>query len=61
MEDGHCQRCIHAEINAIAYATGNLDNCVLYIYRTNSGSVGEGPCRECWKIIKAHRINDVKW
>ena len=57
MEDGHCQRAIHAEVNAITQASitsANIKGGTIYIYRDNiGGSVGAGACRECLKHIRA--------
>ena len=58
MEDGHCQRTLHAEVNAIAHAPMGLliDDARMYIYRNNIISVGVGSCRECRKVLKAAGI-----
>ena len=56
IEDGHCQRALHAEVNAIAHAArsgASVAGCWIYIYRANNGSEGEGPCRECLKVLTA--------
>ena len=53
MQDGHCQRTLHAEVNAIAFAARagiSLRGSRLYLY----SSRGElAPCRECEKVRKA--------
>ena len=59
MEDGHCQRSIHAEVNAIAQCPRLLKDAVIYTYKNNTGSVGFGPCRECMKVIKAAGITRI--
>mgnify|MGYP003334846807 FL=1 len=50
MEDNHCQRALHAEVNAIAYAARHgisVKGSKLYL----SGK--DKPCRECMKVIVA--------
>jgi dCMP deaminase len=52
IEDGHCQRAIHAEVNAIADAARrgvSIDGSTIYLYDT----LGRQPCRECAKVIAA--------
>jgi dCMP deaminase len=52
MEDGHCQRALHAEVNAIAHAAAagvSIKGSRLYLYDTN----GRQPCRECSKVLTA--------
>ena len=63
IEDGHCQRAIHAEINAITQAAmhgSSVDGSMMYIYKKNyhidSSQRGIGPCRECLKVMKAANI-----
>ena len=60
MEGDHCQRALHAEVNAVAHAArsgASVAGCRVYIYRVNSGSVGEGPCRECLKVLTAAGVS----
>lgn len=51
VEDGHCQRALHAEVNAVAVAArhGTVLNGAR-IYCTLE------PCRECVKVLKAAGI-----
>ncbi len=52
MEDGHCQRALHAEVNAIGYAARHgvkVEGARIYIYDT----MGRPPCRECAKVLRA--------
>lgn len=65
MEDGHCQRTLHAEVNAIAQCARSGVSCEgghLYIYfepgegSTTSYSKPTPGCRECLKVIKAAGI-----
>ena len=52
MEDGHCQRSLHAEVNAIAHAARagvSIQGAHLYLYDT----LERGPCRECQKVLRA--------
>ena len=57
MVDGHCQRAIHAEVNAVAYAARvgvPLAGSKLYLYDSmNRGA----PCRECQKVLSATNIH----
>lgn len=62
VEDGHCQRAIHAEVNAIGQAARRGTSTLgarLYIYKENSGSEGINACRECTKVIQAAGIQEV--
>ena len=55
MEEGHCQRVIHAEVNAIAQAARmgiRIEGATLYYYDTQAREV----CRECQKVVKAAGI-----
>lgn len=55
MEDDHCQRALHAEVNAVAYAARhgvNIDGARLYLYNSR----GDGVCRECAKVLAAAGI-----
>ncbi len=52
MEDGHCVRTIHAEVNAILQAaiTGvSIEDCFAYVTHT--------PCRNCAKLFHALSIS----
>ena len=52
--DNHCQRALHAEVNAIAYAARagiSLEGSRMYVYGYKGGA-----CRECAKVIKAAGI-----
>lgn len=56
--EGHCQRAIHAECNAVAQAASigvSLYGAKLYLY----DSQGRQPCRECRKILEAVGIGQV--
>lgn len=53
LEDGHCQRAIHAEVNAIAQTARfglSVEGAVLYFYDSENR---QQPCRECMKVINA--------
>ena len=61
MREGHCQRVIHAEVNAIGQAAQlgiAVAGATMYIHRANVESDGRGPCRECCKVMKAAGIWD---
>lgn len=53
MEDGHCQRALHAEVNAVVHATVPLQGARLYLW---SDPV-YGVCRECAKVLKAAGVS----
>ena len=64
IEDGHCQRVIHAEVNAIAQAAKNginIDGAIAYIYKDNlqDDIIGIEPCRECKKVLRAVNITYI--
>lgn len=49
IEDGHCQRALHAEVNAVAWAArsgASVDGCRIYVF-------GRTPCRECLKVLRS--------
>lgn len=46
VQDGHCQRALHAEVNAVVHATGPVKGCRIYVY-------GREVCRECAKVLRA--------
>ena len=59
MIDGHCERTIHAETNAIGYAARfgvALEGATLYVYDEMGR---EGPCHDCMKVIKAAGIGSI--
>jgi len=56
IEDGHCQRALHAEVNAIAHAARHgisIKGATLYLW-SSRGDIT--PCRECEKVRKAAGI-----
>lgn len=56
MLDGHCQRAIHAEVNAVAYAARvgvPIAGAKLYLYNSR----GDGVCRECVKVLTAAGVS----
>lgn len=59
VEDNHCQRALHAEVNAVAHAAKHgvsLDGASMYVYG------GREPCCECTKVLKAVGIfNETHW
>lgn len=55
MEDNHCQRALHAEVNAVASAAVmgvSVRGSRIYIYDTQS----RPPCRECQKVLTSAGI-----
>ena len=59
IEDNHCQKAIHAEVNAILFANTSLKNTTLYINKITGVSPVEKPCRECMKVVKASGISRI--
>ena len=60
LEDNHCQRALHAEVNAVANAARaghSVSGSRIYIYTSARGSY---PCRECEKVLKAADIVVVR-
>ena len=52
IEDDHCQRALHAETNAIAWAARKgipVEGARLYLYSDKYST----PCRECKKVLTA--------
>ena len=63
MEDGHCQRALHAEVNAIAHAARNgvnVDGAIMYVYGQRADGEVKEVCRECAKVIRAANITVVE-
>ena len=63
VEDGHCQRVIHAEVNAVGQAARwgiRVDNAMAYVVKLNhsedAAKNGVGACRECRKVLKAANV-----
>jgi len=55
--DNHCQRAIHAEVNAVAQAAKygiSIDGAKLYLY---TGEDHIPPCRECMKVLLAAGVD----
>lgn len=53
IEDGHCQRVLHAEVNAVAWAARHgtsIAGTRLYVH-------GKGVCRECAKVLRAAGVS----
>lgn len=51
MSDGHCQRAIHAEVNAVTHSNNqSLLGSKLYLYSSRGDTE---PCRECKKVLQA--------
>lgn len=62
MVDGHCQRAIHSEVNAVAHAARNgvrIDGAHAYVYGRRRDGTTIQVCRECAKVIKAANITVV--
>ena len=59
VEDGHCQRALHAEVNAVAFAARfgvRVDGAHMYLWMQSEEGEGLGVCRECAKVLKAAGI-----
>lgn len=57
MEDGHCVRTTHAEINVVAFAARNgiaTEGSEIWVYGWNGGV-----CHRCQKVLKAAGINSI--
>lgn len=55
IEDGRCQRALHAEVNAVAHAARHgvsIKGATLYV-------VGKDVCRECAKVLAAAGLDDT--
>lgn len=62
IEDDHCQRAIHAEVNAVVFARRDLRGATMYVYKQNTGgSIGYEACRECRKVMAAAGVDAVYW
>ena len=63
MVDGHCQRAIHSEVNAIAHAARNgirIDGAHAYVYGNRQDGDVKQVCRECEKVIKAANVTVIR-
>ena len=64
VEDDHCQRVLHAEVNAIAWAARrgvSIEGASLYIFarQPTISIIIDMPCRECAKVVKAVGIERI--
>lgn len=62
MEDGHCQRALHAEVNAVAFAARfgvPIDGATMYLWSERADGEPMGVCRECAKVLSAANIKVV--
>jgi dCMP deaminase len=62
--DNHCQRTLHAEVNAIAQAAQlgiSVKGASMYIYINNLDGISRNnkPCRECMKVLNATGIGTI--
>lgn len=60
MVDNHCQRAIHAEINAIAHAARHgipIAGAEAYIFGERADGNIKDVCRECQKVLNATNIH----
>lgn len=56
MEDGHCQRALHAEVNAVAFAARHgvrIAGARLYLWSERADGDPMSVCRECAKVLTA--------
>lgn len=69
IEDGHCQRAIHSEVNAIAHAARNgvrVDGAHAYVVMKRDPHLPDSKfrydrtCRECAKVLKAANITVIE-
>ena len=60
MEDGHCQRAIHAEVNAILHSAPGIRGSTVYVHiNSHHGQGHQGACRECQKVLRAAGVRTV--
>ena len=62
MQDGHCQRAIHSEVNAIAFAAKHnvsVRGAHAYIYGNRQDGETKHVCRECAKVLKAAEVTVI--
>jgi dCMP deaminase len=61
--DGHCQRTLHAEVNAVAWAARRgvvIEGARIYVHVTVGETAPSIPCRECAKVLRAAGILEIK-
>ena len=61
IENGHCKRSIHAEMNAVMQDGVSVNGGRAYVYRKNNegGSVENGCCADCTKLLKVAGVELV--
>ena len=62
MVDGHCQRAIHAEVNAVTQAArrgASIEGAHAYVYGCRQDGEVKDVCRECSKVLRAANIEVV--
>lgn len=62
MVDGHCQRAIHSEVNAVAHAARHgvsIDGAHAYVYGRRADGEIKNVCRECEKVLVAANVKVV--
>lgn len=59
MEDNHCQRAIHAEVNAVGQAAQHgVSTTGATLYLAGDRHI-KGVCRECQKVLTAAGVKEV--
>ena len=62
MEDNHCQRALHSEVNAVAHATikgVSIYGAHAYVYGDRADREVKDVCRECSKVLRSANITVV--
>ena len=62
MVDGHCQRAIHSEVNAVCQAAKHgirIEGAHAYVYGQREDGEIKDVCRECAKVLKAANITVI--
>ena len=62
MEDNHCQRAIHSEMNAIVHAARseiNINGAYAYVYGKRADGEIKDVCRECAKLLRTANVTVI--
>lgn len=62
MIDGHCQRALHSEVNAIARAARrgiSIGGAHAYVYGSRADGEVKNVCRECAKVLRAANVQVI--
>ena len=62
MEDNHCQRAIHSEVNAVTHAAMHgiqIGGAHAYVYGNRADGDVKDVCRECSKVLRSANITVI--